>query len=755
MVKHLAQAVPGLDAGSAEQALLTAGAWQRRALKELHAHLQQHASALTDGSPNPPLALVRLAHLLMSAGHEGIVLPACSRCGRVTPELQADCDGRLCGRCKRPSRIRICARCGEPGEIHYRRPEGGICARCYQADPERARPCGKCGKLRPPAGRGDDGTPICHSCWPRPERICVQCGRLAPTKRLLAEGPICFECYRQHHQPQRRCGLCGQQGRIARRASESSPDICLRCYRRPTVLVACDACGRERACVRLRTGQLACRACEPKPRHQCVRCGRSRIAAAQWPMGPVCGPCYLAVRQNPAGCSRCGGRRPLIGRDEDANPICGRCAGVPDEVRCRTCHDPERSLFIAGECDRCVLTGRLTELLAGANGVVATELLPLCDSLVRTEHPWQLLDWLQGRGARLLATLAISGKPITHQTLDELPQGHNERYVRTLLVNAGVLPRRHEDLERIVPWLEQVLSVHPARHGHLVRQFTHWVLLRRARRRADHARQPAASTGYLRSQVYVALELLAWLDDKGIALARLNQGQTELWLTTGGSRRYLVRLFLKWTAERGLSERLEVPRAPTSGLAGGRHISEDERWSQLRTCLGDGELPLEFRAAGALILLFGLREPDVRRLTADHLQQNGREIFLQLPSRKPLLLPPRVAKLVLELAASPRRRTVAAVETAPPWLFPGLIPGDPMSDVGFNHLLRRHGFRSSRARPAALISLASQLPVPVLAELLGLSITTARKWAAQTQPDWADYLAARVAGGPAKEEYRT
>lgn len=59
--------------------------------------------------------------------------------------------------------------------------------------------------------------------------------------------------------------------------------------------------------------------------------------------------------------------------------------------------------------------------------------------------------------------------------------------------------------------------------------------------------------------------------------------------------------------------------------------------------------------------------------------------------------------------------------------------------------LRRHGLPStSSARAAALISLAAELPAAVIADLLGISIQTAERWADHARYDWSQYLAART-----------
>jgi hypothetical protein len=48
---------------------------------------------------------------------------------------------------------------------------------------------------------------------------------------------------------------------------------------------------------------------------------------------------------------------------------------------------------------------------------------------------------------------------------------------------------------------------------------------------------------------------------------------------------------------------------------------------------------------------------------------------------------------------------------------------------------------------AALISLAGDLPVPILADVLGLHTATAEQWAHLANRDWAAYIAERVIVG--------
>lgn len=48
------------------------------------------------------------------------------------------------------------------------------------------------------------------------------------------------------------------------------------------------------------------------------------------------------------------------------------------------------------------------------------------------------------------------------------------------------------------------------------------------------------------------------------------------------------------------------------------------------------------------------------------------------------------------------------------------------------------------SRGAALINLATDLPAPVLADILGMHVNTAVRWVRHAKRDWASYLVARA-----------
>lgn len=81
--------------------------------------------------------------------------------------------------------------------------------------------------------------------------------------------------------------------------------------------------------------------------------------------------------------------------------------------------------------------------------------------------------------------------------------------------------------------------------------------------------------------------------------------------------------------------------------------------------------------------------------------------------------------------------------TESPWLFPGRQPGRPMHPSSLNRRLTALGIDPRADRNTALLQLAAELPVPVLADLLGTHIVTADRWAQAASSGWTTYAAIR------------
>ncbi|MBF6341661.1 hypothetical protein IU450_38155 [Nocardia abscessus] len=76
-----------------------------------------------------------------------------------------------------------------------------------------------------------------------------------------------------------------------------------------------------------------------------------------------------------------------------------------------------------------------------------------------------------GSGA---AQLLAQKTDITHDALDTLPQGTATRHIREILVSAGLLDRRNEDLAQLQLWAERIITTLPTSQQRIVRPFAEW-----------------------------------------------------------------------------------------------------------------------------------------------------------------------------------------------------------------------------------------------------------------------------------------
>jgi hypothetical protein len=487
-------------------------------------------------------------------------------------------------------------------------------------------------------------------------------------------------------------------------------------------------------------GQAYCSACYPRTPQKCARCGRLRAVNAEWPIGAVCGTCYVYVRRHPAACPHCGQMAALVGAI-GLEPACGPCAGWDGPaLTCRSCGTPDMLEY--GRCFRCVLGTTLDDLLAAAGAGNADQLRQLATTLQSAPSPRATLQWLRSSGGgRIVADLAASGDRITHDLLDQMPPSAALHFLRDRLVVTGILPERIEYIERIPAWTTKLLAEKPESHARIIRAYTQWEALRRARRRARRRPCPSRPQAQaVRTKIKTASAFLDWLTDHRLDLAAIGQADVDRWLVSHPpDAGRLLSPFLSWAGQRRLCGELAIPRRPRAEPLPG--LTGDERWQHLRACLdGSSALPLSARAAAAIALLYGAPLTRVLALrTTDIVTINGRA-HMRL-GRHPVLLPPAIAALITQQAAQAACQPGGA--EAKNWLFPGRAGIRPLTSNALNHRINQHGIRIRDGRTAALADLAGQLPPAVLADLLGLHPSTAVAWTRRIASDWTAYVQAR------------
>ncbi|MFE5309853.1 hypothetical protein [Isoptericola sp. NPDC056578] len=346
----------------------------------------------------------------------------------------------------------------------------------------------------------------------------------------------------------------------------------------------------------------------------------------------------------------------------------------------------------------------------------------------------------------MLRELLDHGTTISHDALDAF----DEREVwslRRTLVDLDIIPERHDPVARLDVIAEKLTADLPPSTRSIVRAYASWWYLRRARRRYEETGRftyPQFRNAWQR--IVAVGALLQWLESRSLTLEGLDQSNLELWLGQAThAQRAATGDFVRWAARRRLVGRLTVTHP--GRIEPAILMSEDERWTELRRCLTDATMPDDVRAAGALLLLYGIPLQRIVELTHDNLIMapgtNTVTDFRVTSGAPAVTVPPRLGRLLTGLPAPASARGTPLIDpksNAPAWLFPGRGTAGHVTYTGLANRLRAHGLSVRQSRNAALIGLAADLPAPVISDLLGLSVAAAVNWTRRAGRDWSAYM---------------
>lgn len=488
-------------------------------------------------------------------------------------------------------------------------------------------------------------------------------------------------------------------------------------------------------------GGFHCQPCSPKRTKPCSRCGQQAPPVVNWPQGPVCASCYHRVLKNPGHCISCVNLRVLV-VEGDAGGTCGPCVNSEFTYLCSRCERGHP--YRANICRHCAAAERIDDVLSH-EGVMHPQLQRFADTLKQVENPLAVIAWLSRPATAEALSVLVNSAEISHQLLDSLDQTNTVHQLRHRLVACDILPERTEFLDRAEVWLNGFLDELPGHHRKVLQPFTKWHLLNRARRRIHQGNDNHKSGEHLRQHIRIVAEFLTWIDQHELILDSLTQSDIEAWILGGPhTSRYKVRAFVDWAKRRRLIRRdLTIPPTPM-GQSRIDPLDDDEAFQHLERCLNDEQLPIIARAAGALILLYGFNATQLASLAADDAVEHDDQVSLKV-AQTPILLPPGLADLVLQLKRTPPDRSQVSRAVGPTkYLFPGGAAGRPIRPPSLRKILNRSGIPATRGRDAALLALARDLPSPILAQMLGLSTATVEVWASVATRDWTHYLQARI-----------
>ncbi|WP_237074087.1 hypothetical protein [Mycobacteroides abscessus] len=438
-------------------------------------------------------------------------------------------------------------------------------------------------------------------------------------------------------------------------------------------------------------------------------------------------------------CPSCGHDGVLPGRRNrtDTTPVCLICAGIPGEYRCKTCgHEGE--IYRAGECARCTLRDDLCRILLHHPADHAA-MQKLIDVLCAVDRPESILSWKRNiQVLQLLNGITSGAIPLTHDGLTAAGTGRHVSHLRSILQHHGLLPERDEHLARFEIWLAVKLDsiTSPAVRAP-VEQFATWHHLRRLR---NNSIPGQASDGPKRSaqqEITETIKFLAWLHETyGRTAAQCTQQDVDEYLASGPTTRHLIRTFFVWAKKSKINVEVTIGfrQAKTSPT-----LTQEQRLAWLKELLtGDAE-SLPYRVAGVLLLLYAqpLTKIASRQLAdVNHIDGETRITL----GKEPIPVPePFASQLNYHLRHRPNLRTAGGTGDTR-WLFPSNHAGQHLNPQSIMLRLRSLGVNLQGARNAALRELVTEVPAPLVAEMLGYSYQVAHKHAEAAGNAWSRYV---------------
>ncbi|WP_348273568.1 recombinase XerD [Rhodococcus sp. ZPP] len=458
---------------------------------------------------------------------------------------------------------------------------------------------------------------------------------------------------------------------------------------------------------------------------------------ARWPDGAICGTCFYAAMRTHGSCTICGLERLLPGRlDSHDGPICGLCAGITDDLACSRC-GVEAEHYRRSLCARCALRDDVTELLI-IDAADPGTMTALVEGLCRDERPESLITWMRPAQMReILRRLAVGDIAMSHEGIDELGHGLRVTHLRGLLEHHGLLPERDAYLARFEHWLRVKFdAIGEAAVRQPVEQFATWHHLRRIRAISATGSSTRGPVHAAKQEITETIKFLDWLlQAHGRVASTCNQRDVDEWLIGGPTTRHNIRTFFVWALRARVNTTILINhRSARSSPT----ITQDQRIAWLRELLTGNSESLPYRIAGTLLLLYA--QPIARiashRTTDILLAPDGPYLAL---GTHPAPIPTPFADMLTEhLAQRPNLHAVRDGDSE--WLFPGRTPGSHLHPNTIMNRLRTLGIDLLGARTTAIRTLVSEVPAPIVADMLGYSQQITHLHAAETSQPWPRYV---------------
>jgi hypothetical protein len=369
---------------------------------------------------------------------------------------------------------------------------------------------------------------------------------------------------------------------------------------------------------------------------------------------------------------------------------------------------------------------------------VAAELQVIVDALGAMSRPNSGLTWIrQPHVAEVLSGLGQQNA-LTHEALDQLPPGRTTNYVRSLLVEHGVLPSRDERLARFQVWSADALErVTTDEHRKVVARFVRWGLEKRLR-----SMNPVSESAFLRAKqtLTVTIDFCNWLvTEHDTSLSNLTQGHIDLWQSSGPTTREHIFRFVRWAIKVKLIGSDLAVAQHARGNAPRMPIHEQD--AVVEKVVHQRTLHPRDRLAAILVIVFAQQVEDIATLTWDRVTVTADKATVDLAGL-PIELPSPIDEPLRALAASSYNGQTAAHPNSP-WVFRGYRPGAHIAPAHLRSKLKPV-LAALEARLGTLNELTQTTPIAILAETLGYHPQTLEAHAKASAATYARYVGTKL-----------
>ena len=559
--------------------------------------------------------------------------------------------------------------------------------------------------------------------------ICQNCGHERLLTQSMPDGRrVCDSCRSARHA--RRCDDCGQLRPIARTLDGTA--FCSMCWRRrPEARRVCVACGTLRLTHTVTPAGPLCPVCAPGKVEPCVHCGKLRRVRVRFTGGATCEPCLYIIRNTRRPCPRCGTVTLVASVTDDATLACSACAGTVSHYVCVDCGVED--IKHGRRCYRCAAADNISVLFAAGTPAMRRVLEPVRQRLLAHPEPKSMVQWpTRSATAAILAQILREELPMTYNALDEHPMRHAAGLLRALLVDTGCLPARDDGWAVFERWLQEFIADLPRQHAAVLTPFCRWEVPAKTRLSIRRRGQTDGTFDRARRQCRAALAFLVDLDRHGVDLSSAPQSAWEDYLDRHPREAQPLQNFIRWAATTGKARRIRPIPARNTAPFTAYPLDTYRDW--VHRFATDESLPLRARICGLLAGLLGRPSTVIAKISRDQITDDGETVTI-LFGRTPVQLPPPLPDLIRRQLAAPRRWDVTST-----WLFPSKLRAG--AHVDYSRLvldMRDLGCAIVALRGAAMLNLASTMPVGPLADMTGAAVHVLDRWALVASSAYSRY----------------